>query len=417
MKPKRPRIEPRFTMQNLTTVASSDPRMAEIFGAAPNPSGMHVNEHTAMSVSAAYACTRLIAGAIGSMPVDVFRRQPGGMRERINERHDMWWLLNEQAHTRWTAASMWKWLVKSELLRGDGFAWIQRDRAGMVTGLQPLWSDGVTVERRGDRLAYFFVDDDGRNRGADQDDILHVPGFGYDGMRGMSAIKWGARNAIAIGMATDDFSSRFFGSGAMVRHVLTTPGKMTKAAVDDLRAQFEAKYAGLENAYRPMVLTEGMGVSELSLNAEDSQLLESRKFQVIEVARAFGVPPFMIGESEKNTSFGAGIEQLSLGFVKYTLQDRLTTMEQEINRKLFRTASVFVKFNLDEMLRGDSAARAKFLREMVGGSQGPGIMTADEARLSEGYPALGGDAGKLYDPRSAQPAAAPAPAKGNPADA
>jgi HK97 family phage portal protein len=403
MKWRSARKEPTFDVQNSTTVASSDPRILELFGAVPTASGMPVTETTAMRVSAVYACTRIIAGAISSMAVDVFRRGAGGTRERINEIHGLWWLLNEQPHTRWTASSMWKWLVKSELLRGDGFAWIQRDRNGVAQAIQPLGATGVTVERRGSRLAYFFLDDDGKNRGIDQDDMIHIPGFGYDGMRGMSAIQWGARQSIGIALATDEFSGKFFGSGALQRHVLKADRKMSPDQVADLRLAWEERYAGLENAYRPMILTEGLDVKELSLSAEDSQLLEARKFQVVDIARAFGVPPFMIGDTENNSSWGTGIEALSLGFVKYTLQERLTTIEQELNRKLFRTASTFVKFNLDELLRGDSAARAKFLRELVGGSQGPGIITADEARLSEGFAPKGGDAAKLFVPSKSQP--------------
>jgi len=401
MRPLKDRIEPRLSVQNQQTVTSSDPRIMEIFGAPQTASGMQVSETSSMRVSAVYACVRIIAGAIASMPLDIYRRMAGGTRQRINESHNLWWLLNEQPHVRWTASAMWKWLIKSELLRGDGYCWIQRDRAGQPIELLPLWPYTVTVELRAGRLAYFFVDPDGQRRGVDQDDMIHIPGFGYDGIRGMSAIQWGARNGIGIALATDDFSGRFFGAGAMVRHVLKTNGKMAKGQVDELRQQFEDRYAGLDNAYRPMVLTEGMDVKELSMSAADSQLLEARKFQVIDIARSFGVPGFMIGANENTTSWGSGVEHMSLGFVKYTLQERLTTIEQELNRKLFRTAGTLVKFNVDELLRGDSAARAKFLRELVGGSQGPGIISADEARLTEGFAPMGGASAELYDPRTA----------------
>lgn len=395
------RIEPRFGVRNDTTVLSSDPRVMEIFGSPQTSSGMQVSETSSMRVSAVYACVRIIAGAVSSMPVDLYHRKPDGTRSRINESHGLWWLLNEQPHARWTASSMWKWLIKSELLRGDGFAWIQRDRAGLPVSILPLWPHTVTVDVRAGRLAYFFTDPDGKKRGVDQDDMIHVPGFGYDGVRGMSAIQWGARNGIGIALATDDFSGRFFSSGALQRHALTLPGKASPELAAELRQQFENNYAGLDNAYRPMLLTEGISVKELSLSAEDSQLLDARKFQVVDIARAFGVPPFMIGDTEKTSSWGSGVEHMSLGFVKYTLQERLTGIEQELNRKLFRTAGTFVKFNVDELLRGDSAARAAFLRQLVGGSQGPGIITADEARLSEGFAPIGGAAAALYDPRTA----------------
>lgn len=414
----RDRREPTFdrvAIQNTTTVVSSDPRVVELFGAPQTSAGVAVSEVSAMRVSAVYACVRIIGGAIASLPIDIFRRSTAGIAERINTTHAMWWPLNEQPHARWTASAMWKWLAKSWLLRGDGFAWIQRDRLGQPIGLTPLHPATVDVENRGGRLVYFFTDpDEGRKRGVDQDDMIHLPGFGFDGVRGLSAIQWGARNSIGIALATDDFAGRFFGSGAMIRHALKAPGRLTEPQIVQLRQAFEDRYAGLDNAHRPMVLTEGIDVKELSLSAEDAQLLEARKFQVVDIARAFGVPPFMIGDVEKTSAWGSGVEHMSLGFVRYTLQERLTEIEQELTRKLFRTASTYLRFNVEGLLRGDTAARAAYLREMVGGSQGPGIITQDEARAAEGFAPLGGDANKLYDPRSA--ALAPTDT-GAPADA
>jgi HK97 family phage portal protein len=405
-----PRVEPTIAMpRNSTLVASSDPRIMEIFGEPTTVTGRAVTETTAMRVSAVYACVRIIAGALATMPLDLYRREANGVRTKLNEQDDLWWLLNEQPHARWTASSMWKWLAKSEMLRGDGFARIGRTRNGVPYEIEPLVASGVVVEAAEGRLRYFYTDDTGRPRGLDQDDVIHIPGFGFDGLRGMSAIQWGARNGIGIALATDEFSGRFFGDGAMVKHAIRAEGKMDQALIDQLREQWAERYSGLDNAFKPIVLTQGLDVKELSLSAEDSQLLEARKFQVIDIARAFGVPPFMIGETEKTSSWGSGVEHMSLGFVKYTLQDRMTTIEQELNRKLFRTSGRLVKFNADEMLRGDSAARAKFLRELVGGSQGPGVITQNEARATEGFaPKVGGDV--LYDPTKApKPAAAPPP--------
>lgn len=389
-------------------ISSSDPRLLDVFDILPSPTGRDVTEGSAMRVSAVYACVRLIAGTIASLPVDVFRREPNGQRAKINEADDLWWVLNEQPHARWTANNFWKRLVWAELLRGDGLAEIIRGRGGMPVGIKPLPGD-ASVELKDDRLRYYFTDDvTMRPRGLDQDDVIHVPGFGFDGIRGMSAIRWGARSSIGIAQATDEFSGRFFGNGAQVRHAIRAPGKMTEPMVDALRERWVQRYSGLDNAYMPLVLTEGLDVKELSLNAEDSQLLEARKFQVIDIARAFGVPAVLIGESEKTSSWGSGVEQIVLAFVKFTLSERLVTIEQELNRKLFRTAGRCVKFNADELLRGDSASRAKWLRELVGGSAGPGIITRNEARAAEGMPSLP-DGDTLYDPAAGQGAPANAP--------
>jgi HK97 family phage portal protein len=401
--PARPRAS--------TTVLSSDPNVTDFFGLVPTPTGRAVTEQSAMQVSAVAACVRVIAGAIASLPVDFYARDvaAGSVRKK-NEADALWWLFNEEPSARWTAAAFWEYVAKSELMRGDAFAWIHRDGYGNVKSIEPINPGGVTVEVVNGRLRYYFFDELNRARGLDQDDMLHFPGFGFDGKRGMSAIAWGARQGIGIALATDEYAARFFGSGALAKHVITAPGEMTPEQTTMLRDQWAQRYAGLDNAWKPMILTEGLKVEELTLTAEDSQLLESRKFQVIDIARAFGVPPFMIGETEKTTSWGNGIEHMSLGFVKYTLQRRLTAYAQEINRKIFRTAARFVKFDLDELLRGDSAARAKFIRDLVGGSQGPGIITINEARAREGFePIAGGEA--LFSPSKTDTQGAPANAQ------
>lgn len=402
-----PRVEPTIALpQNATVVSTGDTSaILEMFQIPADVTGRNVNETSAMRVSAVYACVRLISAALATMPLDLYRRGAGG-NDKLNERDDVWWLLNEEPHPRWTASSMWKWLSRSEMLRGDGLARIMRNRNGFVTGIEPMVWATVEIRAVDGRLRYYQMGDNGKVQAFDQDDIIHIPGFGFDGRRGLSTIQWGARSGIGIAIATDEFSGRFFGDGAMIKHAIKSPGRMDEPTIENLRAQWAERYAGLNNAYKPIVLTQGLDVTELSMSAEDSQLLEARKFQVIDIARAFGVPPFMIGEMEKTSSWGSGIEHMSLGFVKYTLQDRMTSIEQELNRKLFRTSGRFVKFNADEMLRGDSAARAKFLRELVGGSQGPGIITTNEARATEGWAPLP-EGNKLYEPKGS---ATPAPA-------
>lgn len=410
------RFEPHFggaadapAIRNAATVVSSSAAVSDFFGVDTMPAGRAVTETSTMRIAAAYSCVRIIAGAIASLPLDFYRRDvEKGTAEKINAKDSLWWLFNEEPGPRWTAAAFWKYAIQSELLRGDGLAYIVRDRNGEARSLEPMSADRTTIELNPEGLRYYWTDDFGRRRGAYQDDVLHFPGFGFDGKRGKSAIQWGARNSVGTAIALEEFAATFFGSGALQKMVIKAPGTMTDDQIRDFKNAWATNAAGLNNAYRPPILTEGLDVKELQLSAEDSQVLESRKFQVVDIARAFGVPPFMIGESEKTSSWGSGVEAMSLGFVKYTLGERLVSMEQEINRKIFRTASRFVKFGLDDLLRGDSAARSKFLRELVGGSSGPGVITINEARRSEGFPPIdGGDA--LYSPNSSNGAPANAP--------
>lgn len=392
-------------------VSSSDPRVLEFFGAGRAASGVSVTPDSAMHVSAVFACVQRIAGSIASMPIHQYEWTPTGGRARV-ENTPLWWLLNEQPTPRYTAASMWEGRVGHMLLRGDGFAFIGRSRSGEAKELIPLPWDAVEVERTkksasdsqggSDRLNYFI--NDVRRYGADQDDMLHFPGFGFDGCRSMSVIQWAARNAAGNAIAMDEYSGRFFAGGAHPSIVLRADGKMSPDQIMTLQTAFAAKYSGVDNAYKlPLVLTEGLKADTLSLSADDAQLLDARKFQVIDIARAFGVPPHLIGETSAATSWGAGLEEMSRGFVTYTLQQHLRRIEQELNRKLFRTARFFLEFNREALLEGNSKAQADYFRAALGGpGTGPGWMSVDEVRRVKNLPPVGDTAAKPYHPADEQ---------------
>jgi HK97 family phage portal protein len=233
-------------------------------------------------------------------------------------------------------------------------------------------------------------------------EVLHFPGFGFDGIKSQSVISYAARAAVGNALAMDEYSGKFFANGAHPSIVLNAPGKMNDDQIKQLQNAFITKYAGIENAHRlPLVLTEGLQAKEISLSAEDAQLLEARKFQVIDIARAFGVPPHMIGETSASTSWGSGIEAMSRGFVTLTLQPWLIKIEQELNRKLFpRNAGRFIKFDREALIEGDSTAQANYNRAALGGpGVGMGWLTVDEIRKKEGHAPKGGAAAQIFDPR------------------
>lgn len=181
---------------------------------------------------------------------------------------------------------------------------------------------------------------------------------------------------------------------------------MKQEQVDQLRGQFAERYQGVANSHRPLLLTNGLKVQPITLNAADAQLLESRKFQIEDICRVFGVPPFMVGHTEKTTSWGSGVESMGIGFVKYTLQGHLTAIEQEFNRKLFKTANNFAEFAVEGLLRADSTARSNYYRAALGGSGGSGWMSVNEVRALENLPAIdGGEGVSQWD----QPSAGEAP--------
>lgn len=394
-------------------LTSGDPRILELFGSNRTASGMAVTSESAMRVSAVSACVARIAGAISQLPVHQYVKTPTG-RQRADS--PLWWLLNESPTARYTSASMWEQVTGSFLLKESGFVFIGRSRSGAVRELIPLPWDAVQPERyssnEGDRLKYYVQDV--RTYGADQDDMLHFPGFGFDGLRAMSVIQYAARNATGNAMAMDDYSGKFFAGGAHPSMILEVPGGMKAEAVANLQAAFSNKYSGTDNAHKlPLVLTDGIKATSLTIKASDAQLLDARKFQVVDIARAFGVPPHLIGETSAATSWGSGLEEMTRAFMLYTVQPHLRRIEQELNRKLFRTSGSFVEFNRDAMLEGNSSAQADYFRAALGGpGTGPGWMSVDDVRQLKNMQPHGGLSADIYDPRAAQPAPPTAPQPG-----
>lgn len=396
-------------VEGQTVVSSDRAGMAEIFGNYETDSGAVVTDATAMRVAAVYGCVRLLAGAIAGLPLPIYERE-GEIRRRVQ--HEFWWFLNERPAPTWTAAAFWEFIVGQMLLRGDAFAYIVRNRAGVPQGLIPWPRSQVLVERvtyedprQPARLRYYFSDC-GKHFGADQDDVLHFTGFGFNGLQSMSVIQWGARQGIGIAIQGDKYAGKFFATGGRPVMAIKSPGEFTPKQQEDFRAAWVSRYGGSPGVDQiPFFLTEGLDVKELAMSAEDGQVLESRQWQVIDICRAFGVPPFMVGEMGKATYNNT--ENLGVDFVKYTLAPHLNRFEQELNIKLFRTARNFTEFNTDGLMRGDSKARAEYFKAALGGTQSPGWLTQNEVRRTDNLePVDGGD--KLYKP---EPSAEPEPEK------
>lgn len=381
-----------------TTVLSSDPRVMEFFGVEQASSGVAVTPHSAKCVSAAYACSRLISGAIAVLPLKVYERGAGRTRAEVD--HDVWWLLNEQPFPTLTSATWLEWMVDCMLMRGDGISEIKRKRNFEVSGFMPLPREAVLPERSGSGLIYLVGDYQNsgdpasfRAYGLDQEDVLHVPGFGWNGVRGESVIQYAARQSIGTALAADEFSGRFFSSGMNAGTVIKYPAGVSPdpAQQQMLRDQFEERYTGRANSHKPLLLVNGGELQKVALSANDAQLIQTRQFQVVDIARAFGVPPHMIGETTGNTSWGSGIEQMSIGFVRYTLGPHLKRLEQELNRKLWlRSEKYFVEFDREALLAGDSKAEAEYFSKALGGPGTQGWLTVNDVRQRKNMKSLPG---------------------------
>lgn len=376
----------------------------DAFGVSATPAGVVVTPVSALRVAAVRACVQKIAGSISTLPLDVI--QIDGDAERKLPRDDLWYKLNEQPAVQFTATAHWETRLEQVLLRGDGFTWIRRRPNGSVIELVPLPWESVDPRLEPDGSVRYYLREDLRRASTwvDPADILHFHGNGFDGLRSQSVLSYGARAAIGNAIAMDEYSSRFFEGGAHPSIILKAPHKMSEDQRAALRDSFAARYSGLSNAHKyPLVLTEGLDAKEISLSAEDAQLLEARKFQVVDICRAFGVPPHMVGETSGASAVGAGYEQQARDFVTHTLRLHIRRVEQELNRKLFpRDTGKFVRFDLGDLIEGDSKAQAEYNRAALGGpGTGQGWLTVNEIRRRKGWPPVeGGD--QVFDARQVQ---------------
>lgn len=349
-----------------------------------------VNESTARAVSAVVACVNLIAGSIATVPLHFYREVASGGRERF--RPKLWWLFNERPHPAWSAAAFWQYLGESRLFHGDAFARIRT--AGKFSNepaaFEPHHPLLTTVERADGRLRYTFWprpdEPQDRVEVLDQDEVLHIPGPGFNGVRSVSQLQYGLRHAAGIALAADQQAGQFMADGARPDFAIEVPGDLDDEAKDYLRDSWLKRHSGQGAKKAPVVMTNGMKLHQLTLSMEDAQLLSTRSHQVLEVCRIFGVPPHMIGHTEKTTSWGSGIEQMSIGFVKYTLARHLVAIEQEINHKLFSRAGTYAQFLTAGLERGDIKTRFEAYRIALGRAGERPWMKSSEVRRLEDLP-------------------------------
>lgn len=352
--------------------------------------GVSLNERTAMMVSAIYACIQLIAGAVASLPLPAYQIGKGGDRERVS--HPVYWFLNRQASPIFSASSFWTYIMFSKCLHGDGFARIHRTSrfvsdVKMLEPLHPLCVQPFENPADKTRLLYLLTT---TGEVIDQDDMLHFTGLGFNGLRSLSPLRYVLKYAGGIALAADQFSADFFGEGSKPEFVIKTQDAKLDASQKEIIQSAWADLIG-GNRRKPGVLGKGMEIQELTLSAEDAQLIAQRQFQVEDIARAYGVPPFMIGHTSNTTSWGSGVEQMGIGFVKYTLSRHLVGIEQECNRKLFFNP-YFCEFVTAGLERGDTKGRNDAYRVALGRAGEPGWMTVNEVRKLENLPPVdGGD--------------------------
>ena len=316
-------------------------------------SGKTVNERTAMQTTAVYACVRILAETIASLPLNVYRSTDSGKEKAID--HQLYYLLHDEPNPEMTSFVFRETLMSHLLLWGNAYAQIIRDGRGKVLALYPLLPDRMTVDRTTDGQLYYEYRKDSGYVILRPEDILHIPGLGFDGLVGYSPIAM-AKNAIGMAIATEEYGGKFFANGASPGGVLEHPGVVKDPA--RIRESWNAVYQGSGNAHRIAVLEEGMKFQSIGIPPEQAQFLETRKFQTEEICRIFRVPPHLVANLDKATF--SNIEHQSISFVVHTIRPWLVRLEQGMNKALLSPSEkgqYFVGFVVDGLLRGDYASR------------------------------------------------------------
>ncbi|HAR47653.1 MAG TPA: phage portal protein [Firmicutes bacterium] len=324
--------------------------------------GKNVNERSAMQMTAVYSCVRILAEAVAGLPLHLYRYKEDGGKERAID-NNLYHLLHDEPNKEMSSFIFRETLMTHLLLWGNAYAQIIRNGKGEVVALYPLMPNKMQVDRDENGELYYIY-----TRSSDEAktmegvivyltprDVLHIPGLGFDGLVGYSPIAM-AKNAIGLAIATEEYGAKFFANGAAPSGVLEHPGTIKDPS--RLRENWNSTFGGSANSGKVAVLEEGMKYTPISISPEQAQFLETRKFQIDEIARIFRVPPHMVGDLEKS-SF-SNIEQQSLEFVKYTLDPWVIRWEQSLSRALLNEdekRKYFFKFNLEGLLRGDYESR------------------------------------------------------------
>ena len=367
-----------------------------VFG--KSAAGAKVNEFTAMQTTAVYACVRILAESIAGLPLHLYEYRGNG-KERVPG-HPLYFLLHDSPNPEMTSFIFRETAMIHLLLWGNSYAQILRDGRGRVMGLYPLLPNRMSVGRdESGEIVYTYTPMSESNphlKGQRQitlrrEDVLHIPGLGFDGLVGYSPIAM-AKNAIGIALATEEYGAAFFKNGARPGGVLEHPGVLKDPS--KLRESWHAVYGGTMNTGRIAVLEEGVKYQQIAIPPEEAQFLETRKFQIDEIARLYRVPPHMVGDLEKS-SF-SNIEQQSLEFVKYTLNPWVMRWEQSLQKALLtdkERKDYFIRFNVDGLLRGDYKSR---MEGYAIGRQNGWLSANDIRSLEDMNPIEAEEGGDLY---------------------
>lgn len=363
----------------------------QMFSGYRTNAGVSINEDNAMNITAVYAAQKVIFETIASLPLIVYKRD-GDFKERATD-HYLYPILHDQPNDEMTAFTFRELLQHHLLTWGNAFSEIEYDKAGRVRALWPLDPSQTVVERnqKTQKLEYYTITPDGITYKLPRERVFHIPGLG-DGIVGKSPIRM-HREALGLAKATEEFGARFFGDGANPSGIIEYPGKLDDEAYERFKKDVREAHSGLSKSHRLMILEEGLKFHQTTIPPEDAQFLETRKFQLNEIARIYRVPPHMIGDLERATF--SNIEHQSIEFVVHTIRPWLVRWEQAIKMQLIpekARKTFFAEFLIDGLLRGDIKSRY----EAYATARQNGWLNADEIRRMENMNPLPDGQGQIY---------------------
>lgn len=387
---RRPSVEHRVSPENPSTSLSNPASwLSEALGAGPTTSGLAVNERTALTYAAFYACVNVLSKDVAQLPVFVYKRD-GEERSPARE-HDVWRVMHDRPNEMMTPLSFKQTLQAHAVSWGNGYAEIEFGNDGRVRNLWPLLPDRTKVVVRDGRkwVTTRVRESDGSERwvGLSADRVFHVPGLGFDGITGYSVVHL-ARNAIGAGMAAEEFSARLFANGATPRYALKHPKTLTPDARRNLELGWTAATSGLSNAHRTAVLEEGLTVEKLGLPAKDAEMIETSRFGIEQMARFFDIPMMRLHSTTAITSWGTGLEQWQRAYLVHTLGPWLVQWEETGNWSLFSEEErpvYFMEFLREAFLQADSAARAALYSQLFQVA----AMSPNQIARKENLPSMG----------------------------
>lgn len=375
--------QPRASLENPNVPISAASIVEFLGGQYGSHSGKTVTPKTAVSIPAVWRAVNLISTTCAGLPIGAYRKGEDAAPVEVTSGAAAQLLADP--HPDMTPLEVWELVYGSLALWGNGYLRKLSDQLGTVREL--WWIPPNTIQPSRSKIdASKTYEVDGESRTLTDREILHIPGWGYDGIQGMSPIR-AAREGLGLAMAAEEFGARLFGSGSLSAGLLTTEQKIDKDQAIRLKELWREGGTGLDSAHDIRVMGSGAKFQQLTIPPEDAQFLQTRNFSVDEIARIFGIPPHLLMQVDKTTSWGTGIESQNIALITYTLSGYLKRVEQRLTKAL-KPQPLYVKYNLNGLLRGDSASRGQFYQLMWGIGA---LSTNDIRQLEEQAPVEGGD--------------------------